>query len=157
MTDMFSSFYLKFIDGKKTVRQGFWTKNLRTPELNTWRGLAFEDVCLIHQNQIKKSLGFGAVDAIAAPWRSKNNTSQVDLLFDRSDRVVNLCEMKFVADEFTIDKDYDAELRRKTERFIEETICKKSVHLSLVTTYGLAMNMYSGRFQSVITMDDLFV
>lgn len=156
LTDMFSSFYLKFVDGNKNIRQGFWTKNLRTPELNTWRGLAFEDVCLIHQNQIKKSLGFGAVDAIAAPWRSKTNTSQVDLLFDRSDRVVNLCEMKFVADEFSIDKGYDAELRRKVERFIEETNCKKSVHLSLVTTYGLAMNMYSGRFQSVVTMDDLF-
>lgn len=77
-------------------------------------------------------------------------------VFDRSDRVVNLCEMKFVSDEFSIDKDYDAELRRKVERFIEDTSCKKSVHLSLVTTYGLSKNMYSNRFQSVITLSDLF-
>lgn len=156
LTDMFSLFYLNFIDKNKNARDGFWTKNIRTPELNTWRGLAFEDVCLIHQSQIKKALGFGAVDAVAAPWRSKNNNAQVDLLFDRSDRVVNLCEMKFVTDDFSINKDYDLELRRKVERFIEDTNCKKSVHLSLVTTYGLDRNMYSGRFQSVVTMDDMF-
>ncbi len=77
-------------------------------------------------------------------------------MFDRSDRVANLCEMKFVSDEFSIDKDYDAELRRKVERFIEDTSCKKSVHLSLVTTYGLVRGKYSSRFQSVMTMDDLF-
>lgn len=156
LVDRLSLFHLAFLDGKKPIRQGFWTKNIRTPELNTWRGLAFEEVCLQHEAQIKKALGFGAVDAVVAPWRSKEGTSQVDLLFDRSDRVVNLCEMKFVADEFSIDKDYDAELRRKVERFVEDTSCKKSVHLSLVTTYGLVKGMYSNRFQSVITLSDLF-
>jgi len=156
LVDRLSLFHLSFLDGKKPSRQGFWTKNIRTPELNTWRGLAFEEVCLLHEAQIKKALGFGAVDAIVAPWRSKTGNAQVDLLFDRSDRVVNLCEMKFVADEFSIDKDYDAELRQKVERFVEDTSCKKSVHLSLVTTYGLARNKYSNRFQSVMTMDDLF-
>lgn len=156
LVDRLSLFHLAFLDGKKPIRQGFWSKNIRTPELNTWRGLAFEEVCLLHETQIKKALGFGAVDAVAAPWRSKEGTSQVDLLFDRSDRVVNLCEMKFVADEFSIDKDYDAELRRKVERFVEDTACKKSVHLSLVTTYGLNKNKYSSRFQSVITLSDLF-
>lgn len=77
-------------------------------------------------------------------------------VFDRSNRVVNLCEMKFVSDDFSIDKDYDAELRSKVERFIEDTSCKKSVHLSLVTTYGLIKGKYSSRFHSVMTMDDLF-
>ena len=156
LADRLSLFHLAFLDGKKLPRQSFWTKNIRTPELNTWRGLAFEEVCLLHEAQIKKALGFGAVDAVAAPWRSKAGTAQVDLLFDRSDRVINLCEMKFVSDEFSIDKDYDAELRRKVERFIEDTSCKKSVHLSLVTTYGLVRGKYSSRFQSVMTMDDLF-
>ena len=155
LVDRLSLFHLSFVDGKRSLRQGFWTKNIRTPELNAWRGLAFEDVCLVHQAQIKKALGFGAVDAVAAPWHGKS--AQVDLLFDRSDRVVNLCEMKFVAEDFSIDNGYDAELRRKTERFIEETKCRKSVHLSLVTTYGLSKNKYSGRFQSVVTMDDLFL
>lgn len=156
LVDRLSLFHLHFLDGKKSVGQNYWTKNIRTPELNTWRGLAFEDVCLLHETQIKKALGFGAVDAVVAPWRSKAGTAQVDLLFNRSDRVVNLCEMKFVSDEFIVDKDYDAELRRKVERFIEDTASKKSVHLSLVTTYGLAQNKYSSRFQSVVTMDDFF-
>ena len=156
LVDRLSLFHLAFLDGKKLVRQGFWTKNIRTPELNTWRGLAFEEVCLLHEVQIKKALGFGAVDAVVAPWRSKASRAQVDLLFDRSDRVVNLCEMKFVSNEFAINRDYDAELRRKMDCFVEDTSCKKSVHLSLVTTYGLVKNKYSSRFQSVVTMDDLF-
>ena len=156
LVDRLSLFHLHFLDGKKLIKQGFWTKNIRTPELNTWRGLAFEEVCLLHETQIKKALGFGAVDAVVAPWRAKTGKAQVDLLFDRSDRVVNLCEMKFVSDEFSVDNEYDTELRRKVKRFIEDTSCKKSVHLSLVTTYGRARNKYSGRFQSVVTMDDLF-
>lgn len=156
LVDRLSLFFLYFLDGKNPSRQGFWTKNLRTPELNTWRGLAFEEVCLLHQAQIKRALGFGAVDAPAAPWISKTGNAQVDLLFDRSDRVVNLCEMKFTADILTIDADYDAELRQKVERFAEDTACKKSIHLSLVTTYGLTKNKYSGRFQSVVTIDELF-
>lgn len=118
--------------------------------------MAFEDLCLIHQQQIKRALGFGAVDAIAAPWRSSSGNAQVDLLFDRSDRVVNLCEMKFVSEEFSVDKDYEAALRQKVARFVDSTSCRKSVHLSLVTTYGLKGNKYAGRFQSVVTMDDLF-
>lgn len=156
LVDRLSLFYLNFINGRKFVRQGFWTRSLRSSELNVWRGLAFEDVCLIHHLQIKRALGFGAVDAVVAPWRSKNGAAQVDLLFDRGDRVVNLCEMKFVADEFSIDNECDADLRRKVERFVEDTVCKKSVHLSLVTTYGLVKNKYAGRIQSVVTMDDLF-
>ena len=156
LVDRLSLFFLYFLDGKNPSRQGFWTKNLRTPELNTWRGLAFEEVCLLHQAQIKRALGFGAVDAPAAPWVSKTGNAQEDLLFDRSDRVVNLCEMKFTADILTIDADYDAELRQKVERFAEDTACKKSIHLSLVTTYGLTKNKYSGRFQSVVTIDELF-
>lgn len=156
LVDRLSHFHLRFIDGQQSARPGFWTKNLRTPALNSWRGLAFEDLCLIHQQQIKRALGFGAVDAIAAPWRSSSGNAQVDLLFDRSDRVVNLCEMKFVSEEFSVDKDYEASLRQKVARFVDSTSCRKSVHLSLVTTYGLKGNKYAGRFQSVVTMDDLF-
>ena len=80
----------------------------------------------------------------------------IDLVIDRADHVVNICEMKFTADDFQIDKSCDADLRHKLTAFIEETRCRSSVHLTLVTTYSLSRNEYSGRVQSVVTMDDLF-
>lgn len=156
LVDNYSLFYLKFIEGQKNVKEHFWSNNLRTPLLNTWRGLAFEDVCLRHEKQIKKALGFAAVACQSGPWLSKEETAQIDLLFDRDDRMITLCEMKFSSDTFTVTQDYDAQLRRKLDRFVEETRCRKSVQLALVTTYGLERNMYSNRFQSVITMDALF-
>jgi len=156
LVDNYSLFYLKFVDGQKNVEENFWANNLRTPQLNTWCGLAFEDVCLQHEKQIKKALGFSAVSCKTGPWLSKERSAQIDLLFDRGDHVITLCEMKFSGDEFSITQDYDAQLRRKTERFIEGTNCRKSVQLSLVTTYGLVKNKYAGRFQSTVTMDALF-
>ena len=105
---------------------------------------------------IKKALGFSAVACNTGPWLSAKGTAQIDLLFDRNDRVITLCEMKFSGNEFSITQDYDAQLRNKTERFISETSCRKSVQLALITTYGLERNKYAGRFQSVVTLDALF-
>ena len=109
--------------------------------------------------QIKQALGIGAVQAEISPWRSKEfdkKKAQIDMLIDRDDRVVNVCEMKFSTNDYTIDKDYDAELRRKLDVFVEETKCRKAIHTTIVTTYGLTHNEYSGRIQNVLTMDDLF-
>lgn len=156
LVDNYSLFYLQFVDGQKNEEENFWTHNLHTPRLNTWRGLAFEDVCLQHHKQIKKALGFSAVACTTGPWLSKEGTAQIDLLFDRNDHVITLCEMKFSGNEFSITQDYDAQLRSKTERFISETSCRKSVQLALVTTYGLEKSKYAGRFQSVVTLDALF-
>lgn len=82
--------------------------------------------------------------------------AQIDMLIDRADRIINVCEMKFTTNEFTIDRKYDAELRRKLDIFSAQTQCRKSLHLTFVTTYGLSQNEYSGRVQWIVTMDDLF-
>ncbi len=83
--------------------------------------------------------------------------AQIDLVIDRRDRIINLCEMKFSLDEYVIDKDYEAQLRRKIERFRECTKTKRALHLTMITTYGVKNNMYSGRVQSQVTMNDLFL
>ena len=82
--------------------------------------------------------------------------AQIDMLIERADRVINLCEMKFTGGEFSIDKDYDAKLRNKIEALLSATKNRKNILPTLVTTYGLKQNMYSGRIQRVVTMDDLF-
>ena len=126
--------------------------------LNAWRGFSFEAVAFQHVQQIKRALGVLAVQTEVSPWHSDRNENgaQVDMVIDRADRVINLCEMKFCADDFNVVASYDKELRHKVTVFAEETKSKSSLHLTLVTTYGLAKSPYSSRFQSVVLMDDLF-
>ena len=78
------------------------------------------------------------------------------MVIDRADRVINICEMKFSVDDFVITKSYDKVLRHKLDLFSEETKCRGSLHLTMITTYGLSANEYSGKVQNVITMDDFF-
>ena len=78
------------------------------------------------------------------------------MLIDRADRVVNLCEMKYTRGDFAIDKDNDTKLRNKIDALLNATKNKKNIQPTLVTTYGLKMNMYSNRIQRVVTMDALF-
>ena len=113
---------------------------------------------MLHIEQIKRTLGISGVYTECSSWKSKSSepAAQIDLLIDRADRVLNICEMKFASNDFRIDKSCDADLRHKVATFIEETKCRNSIHLTLVTTFSLIHNEYAGRIQSVVTMDDLF-
>ena len=158
LTDLFSLFYLYFEGSSKTSNATFWQDNQHGASLTAWRGFAFEEVCFVHTAKLKEALGISGVHTEVSTWRSKlsDDHSQIDMVINRDDRVINVCEMKFYADDAVIDKTYDAELRRKVQSFISQNSIKKNVHLTLVTTYGLRQNMYSGRIQKTITMDDLF-
>ena len=111
-----------------------------------------------HTAQIRKKLGIPGVVTYLAAWRSKKSDPavQVDLLIDRNDGIINLCEMKYAAGEFVIDKKQDEKLRNKKLAFTAETKTSKSVHITMVTTYGVKRNEYWGNIQSEITMNDLF-
>lgn len=159
LTDFYTLFYLRFIDRKDITNPRFWQDNQLSPSLNAWRGFSFEEVCFVHQDKIKQALGIASVHTEISPWRSSSEAAeqtQIDMLIDRADRIVNVCEMKFTTSDFVIDRKCDAELRRKLDIFASETRCRKPLHPTLVTTYGLTQNEYSGRIQRVVTMDDLF-
>jgi hypothetical protein len=83
-------------------------------------------------------------------------TGKIDLVIDRRDGIVNLCEMKYSNKEFVITRDYDDHLRKRREAFRQETKTRKSLHLTFVTTYGLSRKGYWSSAQSEVTMDDLF-
>ena len=157
LTDMFSLFHLHFFP-KGITDNHFWQSNQNNPLVTVWQGLAFEQVVMQHIEQIKQALGIAGVRAEICPWRSKNtdNCAQVDMLIVRADRIVNLCEMKFSINTFTIDKQYDAELRNKIQVFQTETHCKYGIHLTMLTTYGITPNAYANHVQSSLTMDVLF-
>jgi len=113
---------------------------------------------LQHIDAIKRSLGISGVETRISTWRCVGGErgAQIDLLIDRQDNTINICEAKFSVDTFYISKDYEANLRNKLRQFIERTKMKKSIQLTLVTTYGLERNTHSGVIQKLITLDDLF-
>ena len=162
LMDNYTLFYFKFIQQNVNGDKHFWTSQLSTPIHDTWAGLAFERVCLQHLEQIKKALGFSAVISTAHSWTHKPKDEndkgvQIDLLIDRNDDVINLCEMKYSKDEYQIDGDEDQWLRRRVSTFQRETGTKKAIHLTMITTYGIQPGGYADDIQSQVTMDDLFV
>lgn len=159
LVDFYTLFYLRFIDGSKVIDQNNWQTMVDTPAYRAWSGYAFEQVCLYHLPQIKQALGISGVQTSTASWRSKTSESgaQIDLLIDRRDQVINLCEIKFSINPFEISKQYSAALRNKVGIFKTETGTRKSVFLTLITTFGLKKNSYSvGLVQNEIEMDALF-
>ena len=162
LIDSFTLFHLKFIDGESNHDEHFWSHSTIGPALNTWRGLAFERVGLLHLRQIKKALGISGVLTSAYAWRHEADDTypwgvQIDLLLERADHVVNVCEFKFSKDEFVISAEYAKALVRKCETFRAVTGTKDAVHLTLVTTEGVARNTHSGIVQSEVKLDDLFM
>ena len=160
LTDPFCLFYLKFIDAHKTNDETFWENSLFSPGINAWRGLAFENVCFAHIRQIKSALGISGVHTETFSWTFKGDEThdgtQIDMLIDRADRIINLCEIKFSLSEYTVTKDYDRKLRDRLQTFLDVARPKKAIHQTFITTYGLRSNEYAGKIQSIITMEDLF-
>ena len=158
LTDFYTLFYYKFILGNHYHDEHFWSASFNSPLHRAWCGLSFEILCLIHLKQIKASLGISGVQTAACSWRSRDpeNGAQIDLLIDRKDDTVNLCEMKYSGREFVIDKAYEANLQNKIDSFISETGTRKSIILTMVTTEGIRHNIHSGIVQKEIVLNDLF-
>ena len=160
LTDNFCLFHEKFLAGNEITDTDFWEKNQNAQKLSAWKGIAFEEVCLAHIQQIKNALGIGAITSRESAWSIKgdkeNDGTQIDLLIDRDDNIVNLCEMKFLKDKFTINKSYDEKLRSRTQMLIDRLPKRATVHLTLITSYGLKYNEYSGEIQKLLTLDSLF-
>ena len=161
LSDFYTLFYNRFVKEHYGKEPNYWTHTLTSPSHNSWAGLAFETLCWQHVTQIKKQLGIAGVLSEASSWFSKGENgergAQIDLVIDRSDNVINLCEMKFAKDEYEIDKEGEEDLRHKMTAFQKQTKTRKALHLTMVTTYGVNRNMYSEMVQSEVRLDELFV
>lgn len=163
LTDFYSMFYFTFIKDNYGRDSHFWTNSIDNPSRRAWAGYTFEQLCLSHIEQIRHRIGIGAVQCEMSAWfhRSDNDNksrgAQIDLLIDRRDHVINVCEMKFSINEFTIDRDYDNVLRNKIETFRRESGTNKALQLTMITTYGVNRNMYYNQVQSEVVLDDLFM
>ena len=163
LTDFFTLFYYKFIDGFGFSKStgNYWNRKMFEPSVISWQGLTFELICLKHIEQIKKSLGISGVHTEVSSWRSQqtnseNKKAQIDLIIDRSDRCIHLCEMKFSTEPYTITKDYEMKLRERMAIFREETKTRKTLLTTFVTTFGIKSGIHAGIVQQQVTLDELF-
>lgn len=161
LIDNYTLFYFQFVKGYAGRDAHRWSNMAHDQRRVAWEGLAFERVCLLHSRQIKAALGIAGVETSESSWRCVSRDpdvrgAQIDLVIERGDRVVNLCEMKFASEKYAIDAAYAANLREKVGAFRRESGTRGNCHLTFVTTYGLRRNGNSGVVQSEVTLDDLF-
>jgi uncharacterized protein len=147
LIDPFSLFYLTFVKDSKADMQGSWLTLAKSPQWQAWSGYAFEYICRYHIDAIKKALGISGVYAEISAWRSQKSAkgAQIDLVIDRNDRIINICEMKFSTQAFPITKSYADNLKNKLETFERETQTPKTLMLTMITTFGLVENEYALR------------
>ena len=158
LIDPFCIFYLHFIEGQKNGEK-FWQQNVTSASISSWRGFAFENVCFNHIEQIKFALGIPAVISETSAWSKKEDDTdgvQIDLLINRNDNVINMCEIKYYSGPFKVDKEYYAKILGRQTILSEKVSPKTSIHSTLITTFGLADNEYSSAFVNTVTLEDLF-
>ena len=160
LIDNYTLFYYLCIKKNAFSDEHYWSNTFTSSSHNTWKGYAFERVCLQHIPQIKAALGISGVQANACSWFARGTGerrgAQIDLVIQRADGFTNLCEMKHSASVFTIDQDYAKELQNKLDAYQELSKDKRTLHLVMVTTNGVAHNSYYNMIQKEITTDDLF-
>lgn len=163
LTDLYSLFYLKFVKNYHGEDEHYWSH--RQQDISSWEGYAFEQVCLHHIPQIKKKLGISGILANVCTWScrgiadtedNKPTGAQIDLIIDRGDKTINLCEMKFANQPYSISANYAAWLIKRRELFRQATGTRKTLHLTMITSYGVEHNAGWQNIQSEVTMDDLF-
>lgn len=165
LTDLFSLYHLRFVANSNGQDERFWSNMRNDGSRTAWSGYAFEQICFHHIPQIKKTLGISGILSNVHSWAcrpfvtadgSEWKGGQIDMLIDRADGVINICEMKYAKEEYVIDANYEQHLRERISSFRTATQTKKSLLQTFVTTYGVKRNIHSGIVASEIKMDDLF-
>ena len=168
INDPYCLFYLKWIDPIKThLKQNrtvnFWLQNTKKPEYYTWLGHSFENICYMHLGQIRNALGI-LDNSFGSTWRhisrkgSKDQGTQIDLLFDRDDDAITLCEIKYSETPYSIDKQYAANIANRIEVFKQQTKTKKQILFCLISANGCKENIYyKALINGVVSLEDLFV
>ena len=161
LTDEYSLFYLHFIQNRRKNERGTWKALSQTSTFKSWSGFAFESLCLKHVEQIKKGLQIGGIYSESSSFTFVGNDdlggAQIDLLIDRNDQTINVCEIKFHQNEFNMTKAYAEKLRHKIFILKEISKTKKQIFLTMISTFGITKNKHSlGLVDNDLTMEVLF-
>ena len=165
LSDEYSLFYFTWISelGRKNPGPGYWLSRQNSPRRRAWTGFAFENICIKHVARLKEALGIAMVETSDGPWHYRPGKesgipgTQIDLLIDRRDATINICEMKFAEALFTIDTKYASKLRSKLDVFRKATSSRKNLFLTMITTFGLTENAFFRELvHRSLTLEDLF-
>ncbi|MBR5982692.1 MAG: AAA family ATPase [Bacteroidales bacterium] len=153
LLDFYSLFYLNFMKSNPT-NEHFWTQGLNTSQINVWMGLSFERICLTHIAQIKNALSINGIKSEYYSWRNEN--AQIDIVIERADRMINICEVKYSEDPYMLDKDEYEKFKNRIALFKKQTGFAGGIVPTFITVNGLQRNSYSEHIVAQITLDDLF-
>lgn len=160
LIDSYTLFHFRFIQQNTGGDEYFWSRQTGSPIYYNWCGLAFERVCLQHVTQIKKALSiFGTISRVCSwyqPTTPEGKGAQIDLLIDRDDNVIDICEMKYTKQPYEMTLEEEQKVQNRRSRLIAETGTVKAIHLILVSANGVKPNPYSDEFQAIITEEALF-
>ncbi len=166
IVDEYAQFYLQWIEPVKEHNiqgSGYWEKTVSNPARASWAGLAFEAVCFKHLEQIRNGLGLKNIVHATGWWRylppkgTSDKGAQVDLLFDREDKTISLCEIKYSDKPFVIDKSYAKILADKIQTFQQHLNPAKSLSLIMITSAGVKENIWCDELiEGQISLEQLF-
>jgi uncharacterized protein len=165
--DEYCLFYLHWIEpalqSGKTFGKNYWQNIIHTPNYYSWAGNAFESICFKHIEEIRLALGLEDISCAIGNWRhipesySKQDGAQIDLLFDRNDNAITLCEIKYSQEPYVLTKAYAKELAHKIDLFQEHTNTQKQIFMALVTGNGLKPTLWAeDLIQHIVTLEALF-
>lgn len=157
LIDFYTIFYNTFAN-KNIMEEHFWTRNINTQEINIWYGLAFERVCKAHIEKIKTALGIASVSTEYYSWRSNliEKGAQIDIIIDRADNTINLCEVKYSENLYSLDKEEYMKIQNRISVFKEATNTRSNIIPTMITTFGMKEGTYSDQIIAKINMEDLF-
>ena len=158
LVDSFTLFYFQVMKKANAHDGNYWSNSQNSHVYSIWSGLSFEMLCLNHVDQIKKALGISGITANVFSWfgKGEQRSAQIDMLIDRADRTINICEMKFWNKAYTMTAKDEDDIERKVSAFIEATNTDKNVIVTMITTKGIYRNEHSECIQRELTLDDLF-
>ena len=160
LTDNFTLFHFSFM-GRGARDPHFWMNAVGGPRLANWEGQSFERLCLLHIDQIKKALGISGIGCEVYSWRSRADSghgrgAQIDLVIERQDGNVNLCEMKFYRTPYEITAEEEEKLLNRREAFRADTATTANCRITVIAASGIKPGVHAGVAQNVLTIDDLF-
>lgn len=162
LVDFYTIFYYKFIADSHKLDEQWWSHHIDDPGIRAWQGRSFELICMLHHKQIKQALGISGISTTVSTWQCKpdeaNNLpgSQIDMIIERADRLIHLCEIKFSQNPYNITNEYERKLRDRMWVFDTKTKNRKPLVHTFVTTFGLGEGKHHSIVHSEVTMDDLF-
>lgn len=155
LMDFFTLFHLTF--SKRISSESYWQQRVNSPLVNTWQGLAFEQVCMAHMPQIRHALGLDRIAVEYYSWRShEDSKAQIDMIIERADRLINLCEIKYSQSEYIVTADEDRKMRNRAAAFLNESKSRCGIIPTWITTFGLKPTPYTAEIQYQITLAELF-